>query len=150
MKAHSCYRFTLGQEEFFTLTMVYTSEGVCVGVRCCAPPSTFRHILPTPTKRPTQPSTYPAPVEDGGRLEDPPGHIGHLVFDHDSKLTNIRICVKTGTSHLEKGREKRHRVRGGLCFLPEAESVQSIMGPGPGHPELASPGCPHPRTGLRM
>lgn len=119
-------------------------------VRCCRSNINVQTHTPNAHKHPTQPSTYPAPVEDGGRLEDPPGHISHLVFDHDSKLTNIRICVKTGTSHLEKGRKKRRRVRGGLCFLPEAESVQSIGGPGPGHPELASPGRPHPRMGLRV
>lgn len=75
-------------------------------VRCCRSNIDVQTHTPNTHKQPTQPSTYPAPVEDGGRLEDPPGHVGHLVSDHDSKLTDIRVCVKTGTSHLEKGRRK--------------------------------------------
>lgn len=50
--------------------------------------------------RPTQ--TYPAPVEDGGRLQDTACHIGHLILDHDSKLTHVRVCVEAGTAHLGK------------------------------------------------
>lgn len=41
----------------------------------------------------------PAPVEDGGRLQHPPSHVRHLIFDHDSKFTDVWICVETCASH---------------------------------------------------
>lgn len=65
------------------------------------------------------PRTYPAPVEDGGRLQDPASHVSHLIFDHDSKFPDVGVGVETRTSHLGKGRTGRVR---GVC-APRAVSV---------------------------
>lgn len=71
---------------------------------------------PAATRSPL-PRTYPAPVEDGGRLQHPPSHVRHLIFDHDSKFTDVWICVETCASHLAKGKKKTHGVGGGLPSL---------------------------------
>lgn len=59
--------------------------------------------------------TYPAPVEDGGRLQNTPSHVCHLIFHHDSKFTNIWVCIETCTSHLEEGKRERWVSGGHLC-----------------------------------
>ena len=39
----------------------------------------------------------PAPIEDGGRLQNPPSHICHLIFHQGSEFTNIWVCIETRT-----------------------------------------------------
>ena len=90
------------------------------GLDALASPSAFGTHPQHQQSGPAQRTTYPAPVEDGGRLEDPSGHVCHLVFHHDSKFTNVWICIETGTSHLEREERRGSGSGGDLCFLPEA------------------------------
>lgn len=77
--------------------------------------SSHSHPHPHSTRALGPVCTYPAPVEDGGRLQNPPSHICHLIFHHDSKFTNIWVCIETCTSHLEERKRGRQVSGGHLC-----------------------------------
>lgn len=47
------------------------------------------------------PWTYPASIEDGGRLKDSASHICHFILHHDPKLPHVRVRVETGAPHLK-------------------------------------------------